>query len=155
MSAGRPTSLTPEVQAQIIAALEAGNYRETAARAARVTDRSLRNWCERGEAGEEPYASFLADVQHAEARAEMGLLAQIKSAQAGTPGVSGADLWTSRAWIMERRWPKRWAARVRTAVAEEVDSLTQKLRSKPALAAEVADVLAREGDGASAGPAPH
>lgn len=156
MSAGRPTSLTPEVRARIIAAIQAGNYRDTACRAAGVTDRSLRNWCERGEAGEEPYATFLADLGCAEANAEMDLLAEIKAAQPSITGEggSGPTPWQSRAWIMERRWPKRWAARIRTAVAEEVDTLTHKLRSKPALAAEVAHVLAAEGGDAGSG-APH
>lgn len=152
---GRPTSLTPEVQATIVAAIETGNYRDTACRAAGVSDRSLRNWCERGETGEEPYASFFDALQAAEAKAEMALLAQIKDAQAGTPGVSGADLWQSRAWVMERRWPKRWAARVRTVVAEEVEGLLARVKKDPELARKVADVLADEGAAGAAATAAH
>ena len=153
-NAGRPTKLSPEIQAAIVAAIEAGNYRETAAKSAGIHRNTLSNWEKWGEAGQEPYADFLCALEKAEAKAEMDMLAHIRSAQPAVTGVSGADVWQAKAWIMERRWPKRWAARVRTVVAEEVESLEKKLRSRPALAAEVADVLAREGDG-STGAAAH
>lgn len=130
MSAGRPSLLTPDVHARIVRGIAAGNYRETAARAAGVSDRTLRRWCEQGESGEEPHASFLADVERAEARAEMRLLRQIRRAQPAVTGEGGrgADLWTAKAWMMERRWPKRWGGRVRATVAEELGALMDKLQ---------------------------
>lgn len=130
--AGRPTSLTPEVQAKILEAIRAGNYKATACALAGVHRDSLLYWEQRAEQNEEPYASFIEAFRQAEAEAESTLLAEIKNAQPAIPGEGGrgADVWTSRAWIMERRWPKRWASRVRTAVTEELGALLDRLEKK-------------------------
>jgi hypothetical protein len=142
--AGRPTSLTPEVQATIVAAIEAGNYRSTAAASAGVHRNRLAEWEKRGESGEEPYASFACALQRAEAKSEMAALAKIRDARAGTPGVSGADVWTNEAWFLERRFASRWCARVKQQVAETVDTLTSKLKAKPELHRQVLDVIAAD-----------
>jgi hypothetical protein len=141
MAIGRPTSLTPEVQTAIVEALRAGNYRSTAAAAAGVHRNSLINWEKWGEEGKAPYAEFLCAMQKAEAEAEMTLLAELRAAQPGTPGVSGADVWTTKAWILERRFSSRWCARVKQQVAERVDDLTSKLKADPELHRKVVDVL--------------
>jgi transposase len=132
MPGGRPISLTPEVQAVIIAAIQKGNYRRTAAAKAGVCERTLYNWEERGEAGEEPFREFLQALKTAEAKAEAMLLEEIRTAQGAIPGPGGRgpDLWQSKAWILERRWPKRWAQRVRTAVTEEIDAFTDRLQRR-------------------------
>lgn len=143
---GRPTSLTPDVERRILTALRGGNYRETAAQAAGVHRNSIRNWLERGEAGEEPYASFLCAVEKAEAYGERKLLRAIRA---------GCDGWQSKAWIMERRWPGRWSGRVRVTVSDHVDALTAKLKADPELHRKVVDVLAREEPGAVGAGAAH
>jgi transposase-like protein len=128
----RPTSLTPEVQTAIVAAILDGNYRVTAAQKAGVCERSLYNWLERGATGEAPFAEFLQAVKTAEADAESALLSQIRHAQPAVTGEGGhgADIWQAKAWIMERRWPKRWAQRVRQAVTEELDAFTDRLQRR-------------------------
>jgi hypothetical protein len=151
--AGQPTKLTPEVQAAIVAALEKGNYRVTAAAAAGVHRNSLINWEKWGEEGKEPYASFVTAMQRAEAKAEMALLEAIDNARPGVPGVSGADVWTSKAWILERRYASRWCARVKQQVQEEVGQLTAKLKSHPELHKQVVDVLDQESPAPGTGPA--
>ncbi len=130
--AGRPTSLTPEVQDAIVTSIRAGNYRATAAASAGVHRNSITNWQERGESGEEPYAGFLCAIEKAEAEAESSLLAEIRGAQPSVTGEGGhgADLWQAKAWMMERRWPKRWAQRVRQAVTEELDAFTDRLQRR-------------------------
>lgn len=140
----RPTKLTPEVQATICAALRDGNYRATSAAAAGIHRNTLIDWEKRGEQGEGIYADFLTAMQQAEAEAEIAGLKRIMDAKPGTPGVSGADLWQKDAWFMERRYASRWCARVKQQVAENVDALTQKLRAKPELHAEVMSVLAAD-----------
>lgn len=149
--AGQPTKLTPEVQAAIVAALEKGNYRATAAAAAGVHRNTLINWEKWGEEGREPYAAFLTAMQRAEAKSEMDLLEDIRMAKPGTPGVTGADVWTNKAWILERRYASRWCARVKQQVAENVDALTAKLKADPELHRKVTDVLA--GEEPATGPA--
>ena len=138
---GRPTSLTSEVMKVIIEAVEGGNYRATAAAAAGVHRNRMAEWEKRGEAGEEPYAEFACALQMAEAKAEMTLLRELRSAQPGVPGVSGADVWTTKAWILERRFASRWCARVKQQVAEAVETMTDKLKHKPELHKAVLDVL--------------
>lgn len=152
--AGQPTKLTPEVQAAICDELEKGNYRATAAAAAGVHRNTLINWEKWGEEGKAPYADFLTAMQRAEAKAEMSLLDAIQNARPGTPGVSGADVWTNKAWILERRFASRWCQRVKQQVAENVDALTAKLKADPELHRRVSDVLAAEESAATgAGPA--
>lgn len=130
--AGRPTSLTPEVQTAIVESIRAGNYRSTAAAAAGVHRNRIAEWEGRGESEEEPYASFACALQKAESEAEADLLREIRYAQPSVTGEGGhgADLWQAKAWIMERRWPKRWAARVRQQVTEEIDAFTDRLQRR-------------------------
>ncbi len=151
----RPTSLTPEVHKAIVDAIGAGNYRSTAAAAAGVHRNRMAEWEKRGETGEEPYAAFTCALQTAEAQAEVKLLAEIRGAQAGTPGVSGADLWQAKAWVMERRFASRWCARVKQQVAENVEALTAKLKADPDLHRKVVDVLADQESSATGSGASH
>jgi len=99
---GRPTKLTPEVQAVIIEAVEAGNYFETAAALAKICKQTLYSWIEKGEAGEEPYAAFLDALKGAEAKAEQDALRDVREAQVG---------WQAHMTFLERRHPTRWGRR--------------------------------------------
>lgn len=133
MSGGRPTSLTLEVQATIVAALRAGNYRTTAAALAGVARQTILNWLTWGAEGKEPYASFLVAVELVEAESEAELVAEVRSAQpAIRDGESsrGADLWQARMTLLERRFPHRWSARVRTTVDEELQALMRRLEER-------------------------
>lgn len=155
---GRPTLLTPEVQARIVEALRKGNYRSTAAAAAGIHRNTLVNWEKWADEGKAPYVDFLTAMQQAEAEAEMEGLARIRDAKAGTPGVSGADPWQKDAWFMERRYASRWCARVKQQVQENVEALTSKLKADPELHRKVVDVLATDEEasgGSAAGPARH
>ncbi len=140
----RPSKLTPETQATICDALEKGNYRATAAASAGIHRNTLIDWEKRGEAGEEPYVDFLTAMQMAEAKAEMALVEEIRHAEPGIPNVRGADLWQAKAWMLERRYGGKWSGKVKAHIAEAVDDLTQKLKAKPELHAEVVSVLAGE-----------
>lgn len=138
-----------DVRGRILEWLRRGHYRKVACAAVRITERTLQNWVKWGEQGKEPYASFLVDMQEAEALVEDELLTAIRHAQPAVAGEGGhgADVWTSRAWIMERRWPKRWSGRVRVSVNEEIDAFTAKLKNKPELYTRVLDALRTESEG--------
>jgi len=127
---GRPTSLTAEVQKVILDALRAGNYRSTAAALAGVHRNTIANWFKWAAEGREPYASFMADVEKAEAESEAKLVAEVRNAQAAVVGVSGPDLWQARMTLLERRFPHRWSARVRTTVDEELSALMKRLEER-------------------------
>ncbi len=132
------------VRATILEWLRRGHYRKVACAKVRITERTLQNWIAKGEAGVEPYAAFVTDMAEAEADCENELLTAIRGAQPGIPGQVGADVWTSRAWVMERRWPKRWRGSVRLTVHEEVESMTARLKSDAELYRRVVEKLAAD-----------
>jgi len=100
---GRPTLLDDTIAHRICAALAAGNTRSTAARAAGIGWSTLKTWLARGRHGEEPFAAFLAQVKKAEADGEAELVATIRAGATRT--------WQCAAWLLERRFPRRWARR--------------------------------------------
>jgi hypothetical protein len=136
---GRRSKLTPEVQEKIVQALAAGNYFEVACRYVGIDPRTGLEWLQRGR-GEHPhreqtalYAQFAHAVMHAQAMDEVQTIARIT--QAGRGGAllrvrtvqrrDGSTVTTKtysapdpRAdiWRMERKFPERWAPRVRIAV---------------------------------------
>jgi hypothetical protein len=76
-----------------------------------------------------PFVTLLEDVEHAEAEAELRLLRELQHGD--------EEKWQRKAWVLERRWPGRWAQRVRTAVAEEVGTIVSKLREDPEMTRRV------------------
>ncbi len=143
---GRPTSLTPEVQATIVEAISEGLYRETAAQLAGVHRNTLLNWQARGESGEAPYEEFLCAIKKAEAEAERATITRVRG---------GGEGWQSSAWLAERRWPSRWSGRVRLTVNEELSAVLDKIRAKldDDTFAKVIDATREDAPGA--GPARH
>lgn len=154
---GRKLALTPEVYVTVIEAIEAGNYRHVACKMAGIHRDTLNGWEQRAKSGEEPFAEFVTDLEKAEATCEVRLLSEIKGAQGAIVGVSGPELWQARAWVLERRFPKRWAARVRQNVAEEIGALVEKLQARlpAAVFAQVIDATRDDAPSESSGDARH
>ena len=122
----QPSKLTPETHAKIVSLLRAGNYIETAASAAGVTSRTVRNWLSRGAEGEEPYATFAADVDKAIGESEA--FDVIKLAEAAKQGDTKAIQWR-----LERRHRDRWGSQVKvvTEVREQaVEEILVRLRER-------------------------
>ena len=128
---------TPEVTAVIVAAISEGMYLEQAALLAGVPGRTFRYWREQGNAGVERYQAFFEALQLAEAKAEQAVIRAVWEGKQG---------WQSKAWIAERRWPRRWAGRVKAAVTEELDASVEKLTKAldPATMRRVMDALAED-----------
>lgn len=100
--AGRPTKLTPELQASVCGIIEAGNYRCVAAEAVGLGERTLADWMKRGE--DEPdsiYGDFRREVLEAEASAERRMVEIVVKAAAEDP--------KHAQWYLERKFPERWA----------------------------------------------
>lgn len=115
MPAGRPTSLTAEVQALICESIREGNYRSVAAAWAGVPIRTLRSWLARGRTeGDGPYCEFLHAVLEAENAAEMAMVAVVVTAAKADP--------LNARWYLERKFPQRWGSNSR-----EVRELKQRL----------------------------
>ena len=110
---GRPSKLTPEVEARIVEAVELGATWERAADAAGVGTSTLGLWRRRGEAGEVPYSAFLAALKKAEgAGVERALRVIRKAAEGGA--------WQASAWLLERRYPADYGRRSEVAVSARV-----------------------------------
>jgi hypothetical protein len=106
------TKLTPELSARICAFLRAGNYLETAAVCARISKSQLFEWLRAGGKphAQEPFRTFAAEVEAAQAEAEARDVARI--------GEAAEKDWKAAAWRLERRNPNRWSRRVELTGAD-------------------------------------
>ena len=111
----KPTALTPEVEAALVAAVELGATWEGAAMAAGVGVSTFREWRRRGERGEgDPYVALVAALKRAEGASITRALSAIQAAAL-------AGHWQAAAWLLERRYPADYGRR--TAIALEPDRL--------------------------------
>ena len=92
---GRPRSvMTPEVVETILRHVELGIWPERAARMAGIDGAAMRKHKERN-------PQFVTDLEKAEAKAEASLHGRMIRAM--------DDNWTAVAWMLERRFPQRYA----------------------------------------------
>lgn len=123
---GRPTKLTQELMAEMVAICQRGCYMETAAASLGISVETVRDWMKKGakeadrltcllDAGDdvekfmtEPdllLAEFSGSIKAALADAELDDLDGI--------GEAGRKQWQARAWRLERMHPSRYALRAR------------------------------------------
>lgn len=107
--AGRPTKLTPELQAKICEYLATGCYVCTACDLCGIGERTYYDWMARAEAGEEPYSQFAQAIKDAEARAEARAVALVQKAM--------VDDWKAAMTWMERKFPDRWSRNERREIS--------------------------------------
>ncbi len=103
---GRPADIgNPHIVQELLEAMEAGNYMETACELAGIAKVTVYNWLKRGEDGEEPFSAFSYAMKRASARAEAKAVANVRRA--------GLDdrFWAAEMTYLERRHPERWARR--------------------------------------------
>ncbi len=116
---GRPSLLTPEVQAKIVDRVRRGNYPAVAAGACGIGQSTFFRWMERGKAEEDsPYREFREAVKEAADSAETEMVDVIRQA--------AATSWQAAAWWLERTRHQRYARRLHE-------------QDKAAVAASVAD----------------
>jgi len=99
---GQPTKLTPERQADYIAAIEFGLSYDSACAEAGICTSTLANWRIWGAEGKVPYATFLAEERKALAVWERCRLTRMDEA---------GPNWTREAWKLERRMPENYSKR--------------------------------------------
>lgn len=109
---GRPSKLTPELQAELCNMLRAGATIDAACEAAGVNRAQFYRWIAKAEEGARPYAQFRDEAKKALAVAEVGLVAVIREAS--------KQQWQAAAWLLERRFKSRWA---RNAQAESLSRI--------------------------------
>lgn len=123
----RPTKLNYKMQEQIVQAIRAGNYIETAASYAGINKTTLYDWLRRGarekervannnrariRKEEQPYVEFSNAVEKALAEAEMRDVLTISKA--------AEEQWQAAAWRLERKFPDRWGRRMLDIKASHV-----------------------------------
>ncbi len=104
----QPRLLTPAVKKTICQAIETGATLEIAAQAAGIGSRTLDEWLHHGrkELQEDPDASgpcaaFVSEVMIASAKNEQELIGIIRKEAPKT--------WQAAAWLLERKFPQRYA----------------------------------------------
>ena len=105
---GRPSKLTPALQAQIVEALRAGNFAEVAARHVGIASSTFYDWMKRGANGERRFSEFADAISEAEAFAQARAVTIIANAMA-------VD-WRAAAFFLERKFQEQWGRHDRTDV---------------------------------------
>lgn len=128
----RPTKVTPAAWKAFLTAIQAGNTRTASSGYAGFSRDALRRALARN-------AQFRADLEKAEADAEVGHVANIaKEAKAGN--------WTASAWWLERRRHQDWGRidRVEITLRDQAERLAQQLGVPAASVLAEAERLLRE-----------
>ena len=112
---GRPPVMTEEVQEDILRTIRLGLHADRAALAHGISSSTLRNFKKRNPA-------FATAVKQAEAEAENGFLSRLL--------MHTDRQWTACAWMLERRWPERWAKHdhVEVSTKGEAEKLLNDLK---------------------------
>lgn len=123
---GRPRVMTDEVIEKIIHTIKLGLHPDRAALAHGISSNTMRSYKKRN-------PEFARMVKEAEASAESGLLSRIL--------MHTDRQWTACAWMLERRWPERWAKKEHVEVstkgeAEQLLKDLQLIRTRNAGVAE-------------------
>jgi hypothetical protein len=100
---GRQTILDAELQKRICALLVEGCDQKTACSICGISERAFHSWKERGQKGEEPYATFFDATSRARNRHKLRLVKLvIDGAEGKLP--RHAD-WKAASWLLEKGWP--------------------------------------------------
>lgn len=142
-----PTKATPETLDAIVRHLRRGNYREVAARAVGVSERTFHAWMKRGrdnadavERGQEElddFGLFYCEVIRAEAEAETRICDGVidLAGRLGKPEVLLK--------FLERRYPDRWGRRQLEIRKSTVDVVQEEAAARETLRERVAQKRAR------------
>lgn len=131
--AGRPTKLSAEVQAKVIEALAAGNFRQVAADYAGIGLRTMNTWLAEGKkATTGPHAAFRQAVLEAERKAEMRMVALVMRAAA--TDAKHAE------WWLERKQHARWGRKTEQKLDVKSDVNLKGVKLRPEIAARLAEL---------------
>lgn len=111
---GQPGT-TPELEARVISLALAGNHLDTIARAVGVTPSLLKRWL-----ASHSRTDFRERYEMACGEAEARNVAIIASAAAGQHAKDAEHNIAAAMWLLERRWPDRWARLSQRDKASEV-----------------------------------
>jgi hypothetical protein len=102
---GRKTKLEDDIQQRLVTAIERGLSIEDACVYAGITKKTYYNWINKNtdeikdEAERKKFLHFLHNIKKAQSECQMYCLDFIMKDKS----------WQSKAWVLERRFPDRWA----------------------------------------------
>jgi len=148
----------PAVTKRFCEALRRGLPKRLAAAAAGIGERTYHSWRQRGEAGEEPYASFMAKVYEVEAELADDLLRSLVGVATGIDeGTKDADKIKAAMFLLERRFPRDFGSKraveltgaeggpVKTEASQPVFTDAQLAAMSPEQLAAALDALGEAG----------
>jgi len=110
---GRPPKLTADVVGKILMAVRAGCYPEVAARWAGIAAATYYRWCKDPRP---PYVAFRAALDMADAECEVMVIGNlVRLSRTST---------RAAAFLLERRWPEKWAKSRRLPAEAPADTPT-------------------------------
>lgn len=112
--------LTSAIADRLVEATSKGLIRKVAARCAGISPETFYKWLRLGRKGIEPYAQLVQRLKEAQSRGEMELVDIIK--------MHAADTWQAGAWLLERRYPERYA--LKQKISHEVQLTPEQARAK-------------------------
>jgi hypothetical protein len=108
---GRPlgaNKLTQEIQELLVKSLRLGLYVETACDLASISKECYYNWIKEGESFKSgKHRRFSDAIKKAQAESETRWIAHIVQ----------DDSWTSKAWLLERKFKDRWGRAIRQEIS--------------------------------------
>ncbi len=135
----RQTSLTPAVQRKLVVLVTAGHTLNAAAVMCHLGMRTVREWFYAGasKTASPLHRAFRRAIKKAQAMHERRLLGRIDTAS------RDPKHWTAAAWILERRYPEKYALRLTRMLEKEREAMLAELRKtmQPETFAEVARAL--------------
>lgn len=137
---GRPTKLTPDLQAVIVKAIKAGATHETAALSAGIARSTFYDWKAKGEAGDPDYSEFSDALKIAEAQGTVKLLERIQDAS------FDPKFWQAAAWILERRYPETYGRQRIEHTGKDGEALTIRILRGQSYDAPLATIQSDEDD---------
>ena len=117
---GRPTKLTPELEAAICESVALAIPNKYAAEEAGINESTFELWMRKGREGRAPYAAFYKAVTRARARAVKSLTVRVLG---GGKGSSGS------AWLLERRFANDYGPRQKVELSEDPDKPLGNIRA--------------------------
>ena len=103
-----------QIWSRLSQAISVGAYIEDACVFAGISSREYRRWRELAEQGVEPYAERWVEIQKSEAQAIVRNLFNIQNA-------ANSGTWQASAWILERKYPEKYARKDFVQITEGSD----------------------------------
>ena len=122
-----------KVWSRLSQALSVGAYIEDACVFAWISSRQYRRWRVLAEKGVEPYASKWVEIQKSEAQAIVRNLFNIQNA-------ANSGTWQASAWILERKYPDKFARKDFVQISEGKDFDVELYWSDGNVFAEMSDM---------------